>query len=70
MVEVLLVLLLIATLILMFINVSVSLLLIRCFEGIKAISEIQMMEIEQKQKNRGLLDIPASKITYDMLSRK
>jgi len=70
MVEVLLTLLLMAVMALIFMNISIALLLSKCFERIKAVSEMQMAEIEYKQKSRGLLDVPATQITYDMLSRK
>lgn len=66
-VVVLLVILLLAAIINIAITIGNSFLLIRIFERVKHISETQMGEIESKEVDRGLIDVP---VPYNLISRK
>lgn len=71
MVEVLLIILLLISFLFGAIIISSALLLVKIFEKIKEIGEIQLHELEEKQRNKGLLDVPeTSQIPYNLTSRR
>jgi hypothetical protein len=65
------VVILIISLLILILVVSSSMVITKIYEKLREISEIQLSEIEYRQKNRGLLDVPeTSQIPYNLTSRK